>query len=81
MNKGSVDKYWRDSKRDIFEVKDYPLRLRDQFISEWDDLAYTIKRGRIEKVQEYLKPRREYKVNTHFKLNGDTILHVAAEYN
>ena len=46
LKKDAIEKYWSDSKRDIFEIKDYQVHLRDTFYDEWDDLAYMIRRGR-----------------------------------
>mmetsp|Transcript_10960 Transcript_10960/g.18329 ORF Transcript_10960/g.18329 Transcript_10960/m.18329 type:complete len:410 (-) Transcript_10960:37-1266(-) len=81
VNRSQVDKYWRDSKRDIFEIRDYPVRLRDNFRDEWDDIAYLIKRGRIANIKVELKQMKGFHPKSRFRDNGDSILHVLAEFN
>lgn len=57
------------------------MRFRDRFLDEWDDMAYMIKRGKIEQVKKLIKENRKFKLYTPWREGGDTILHVAAEYN
>lgn len=51
----NIDKYWSDSKRDIFQNKSYVINFNNTFLDEWDDLGYLIRRGRVEEVKEVVK--------------------------
>ena len=48
---------------------------------EYDDLCYNIKRGRTEEVKEYFRKKKDFNPKLAMKPNGDTILHVCAEFD
>lgn len=81
LEKDEIDKYWSDSKRDIFEIKDYRVDLREDILDEWDDLAYLIRRSRIQQVKEECKMNQKFTKRTKFRENGDSVLHICAEFN
>ena len=80
MEKGDLEKYWPDSKRDIFEIRDYKVDLNQDIFEEWDDLAYLIRRCRVQQVKEETKMNPRFKRTTKFRQNGDGVLHICAEF-
>ena len=60
VQRGEAEKYWSDSKKDLFEIKDYKVNFRMEIYEEWDDLAYLIRRGRVQTVQEEVKMNQKF---------------------
>ena len=79
-NPHRFNKYWSEDKADTFEIKNYKCKLKAEFLDEWDDLAYAIKRGRIQEVKEKIKKNKSVKGNVKFRPNGEGMLHACAEY-
>jgi ankyrin repeat protein len=55
--------------------------LDDEYLPEYDDLCYKIKRGKIEEVKEHFRKNKDFNPKLAMKPNGDTILHVCAEFD
>jgi ankyrin repeat protein len=73
-------KYWRDDKFDVFEPnKLYKAFYDYEYEVEYSEFAFFLRRGNIEKVKELTK---KLKINskTKIKPNGDTALHICAEF-
>lgn len=81
MTKGHVERFWEHSNKDIFQTKDYKVDFRSDFMQEYDDLAYAIKRGKMDKVKEMIRMNRQFDHKARFKNTGESILHVCAEYD
>ena len=84
VDKEEVNKYWRESVQDMYDIKDYKFEisiLKEDFFDEWDDLAYYIKRGRVEQVKDECGMSQDFTKRTKFRANGDMILHICAEFN
>ena len=78
-----VDKYWSDSKRDIFQTK-LPSNFgltSDEVFEEWDEYVYMIRRGRIDQIKEEIKMNQQFHKDAKMKETGETILHICAEHN
>ena len=54
--------------------------FRYEFTPEWDDLAYTISRGRMDRVKAEVRMNQEFTGEAIFRPNGETVLHCCAEY-
>jgi ankyrin repeat protein len=48
---------------------------------EWDDMVYNIRRHKVDKIKSDIKMMRDFNPNVHFRKNGETMLHICAEYN
>jgi hypothetical protein len=65
--------------QDMFENKDYKVFFDSSVWEDYEDIVYYISRGQSEKsINEYNK--QHFKPNEKVRPNGDTILHVCAEY-
>ena len=60
LGKGEIENYWQTSRRDIFEIKEYRVDLREDIIDEWDDLVYLIRRSRLQQVKEECKKDKKF---------------------
>ena len=47
--KGPIDKYWKDEHKNLFRAK-YPINFREEYLEEWDDLAYMIRRSKVNEI-------------------------------
>ena len=50
-----IDKYWDPKHKDLFKLKDCANSLNLQFLPEWEDLAYLIKRGKTKTVKDEVR--------------------------
>ena len=57
--------------RDMFEIKKYELILRDCNIETWDDLAYSIRRGKVKEVMEMTKGNYKFNAAVRFRETGE----------
>ena len=55
--------------------------MKPKFYDQFDDLAYAIRRGRVKFVQEEITMDQTFKGDHIFRENGETMLHVCAEYD
>ena len=55
--------------------------MDDEYLPEYDDLCYKIKRGKIEEVKEHFRKNKDFNPKLAMKPNGDAILHVCAEFD
>ena len=74
------DKYWTDSTRSIFNADGKLPNFRYEFAPEWDDLAYAISRGRVDRVKAEVRMNQEFTGEAMFRPNGETVLHCCAEH-
>ena len=81
LKKDPVKRYWEPKNQDIFKITDYKVVLNQTYLPEWEDLAYYVRRGKIENVQEILKKTRKWDPNTPVRPTGEILLHICAEYN
>ena len=77
-----MGKYWDDRHRDIFEVKDYKLDFEPEWTPQWSTLAYDIRRGKTKEVKKaiQLDAQKRFHARRKFRANGETALHVCAEF-
>lgn len=74
------EKYWRDERVNMFDTTEYKLCFEDDPSShQFNDLCYLIKLNMIYKARSLAK-ELNVTSKTHLRENGDTILHVCAEY-
>ena len=69
--------YWTDNHIDLFESQHYKSDAGCEFLPEWFELAYHMKRNYPEKVKEMAK-ELNLGAETVLKESGDTVLHVCA---
>ena len=72
-------KYWRDDKFDLFKIEKYKPFPDHETEKEFVELVYLIKRGNLLQAKDVSK-EKDIKADTILRPNGDTILHVCAEY-
>ena len=64
---------------DLFEVTEYKVKLNPTFNEEWDDMAYLIKRDRVDFVKEKVTAmKKKFKGGAKWRPTGETVLHVCA---
>ena len=73
------EQYWLNNRVDLFNTSTYENCFEDQPYVEYNELCYLIKLGMVYKARN-LSKEIEIDVDTHLRHNGDTILHVCAEY-
>ena len=55
--------------------------LKNDIVEQWDNMVYDIKRQRVDKVKEDIKFIKNFNPNATFRRNGESLLHVCAEFN
>ncbi len=65
--------------RDIFESTQYKAYFEDSVREEYEDLVYSISRGKYDEVLIMYK-ELEVQLDEYLRPTGDTIMHVCAEY-
>ena len=71
--------YWQPDKVKLFEITAYKPFAQGELESEWLNLIYMVKRGEFYKARDYAN-ENNVKAKTRLRDNGDTILHVCAEF-
>ena len=71
--------YWRDERSTLFQTKPELTFFDDQPLEEFNQLIYQIKIGQVYKARNLAK-EKQINSATVLRKNGDTILHVCAEY-
>lgn len=73
------EQYWRKDNVNLFETTSHEMCFEDQPYSEFNELCYLIKLTMVNKARQMAKDQ-DIAANTVMRRNGDTILHVCAEY-
>ena len=46
------DRNWSSDIRDLFQITEYKVDLKEEFLDEYDDICYSLKRRNYDRLKE-----------------------------
>ena len=78
-NKIMPKQYWMNERADLFKTTYDEVNLDGQPVEDYNKLVYMIKINQTVQARNFAK-ELDIQANTVLRKNGDTILHICAEY-